>query len=335
MLLSYIIPLYNCGDYIARCLESILNQGLDEAEYEVIVVNDGSTDDGASVVDTFCAEHPNIRLFSQSNSGVGAARNRGIDVARGEYITFVDADDYLLPGGMGMLKNRFLTGEDARPDLFFFISRTVDRHYEAGRYDRFKVPKLLYSGDSAGFVERHGFRWNVWGVLISRNYLYATKVRFGRHVICEDVLFMIELLDSGNGTVGFADLDIYRYVVRDESACTRYDARFMEQSIRSIGEVVAAIKRRKAASRLAAKAFEDRIAGARRNAFFRICSAPRSAARLKKTARKAGLFPLENARGATERFMNVVMTMPGLITLISFPYRYVFLPYIKPFWPRN
>ncbi len=91
---SVVVPLFNKARYVARCLQSILSQ--DFAEFELIVVNDGSTDGGEEVV-AACSD-PRVRLVNQSNAGPGAARNRGIAEATGEYIAFLDADDEWLPG---------------------------------------------------------------------------------------------------------------------------------------------------------------------------------------------------------------------------------------------
>lgn len=89
--LSIIMPVYNKADYVARCLHSILDQ--DYTDYELVIVNDGSTDSSADIIKTFI--DPRIRLFTTINQGVSAARNRGMAEARGEYLMFVDADDYI------------------------------------------------------------------------------------------------------------------------------------------------------------------------------------------------------------------------------------------------
>lgn len=94
-LLSVIIPMYNCGPVIVRCLDSI-----DYPESEILVVDDGSTDNGAQVVTDYAKSHPNVRLIRKENGGVSSARNLGIDEAHGKYLVFVDADDYLSQGGL-------------------------------------------------------------------------------------------------------------------------------------------------------------------------------------------------------------------------------------------
>lgn len=97
MFLSFIIPLYNAERFISEALNSIYNISLDERDFEVVVIDDGSKDDGAEVVKKYARTHRNLRLIQQPNSGASAARNMGIEAAQGEYIWFVDADDRIEP----------------------------------------------------------------------------------------------------------------------------------------------------------------------------------------------------------------------------------------------
>ena len=95
---TIIIPAYNAGKTISLCLDSILNQGF--KALEVIVVNDGSTDNTASVVNEFVSGDYSVSLINQENSGQGNARNNAIKYAKGEYVWFVDSDDTIVPGSL-------------------------------------------------------------------------------------------------------------------------------------------------------------------------------------------------------------------------------------------
>lgn len=95
MLLSIIIPVYNAEKYIDRCISSVVNQSL--KDIEIVLINDGSTDNSLSLCRAWELKDKRIKLISQSNSGVSAARNSGIDVAIGEYLMFLDSDDYMFP----------------------------------------------------------------------------------------------------------------------------------------------------------------------------------------------------------------------------------------------
>lgn len=95
-LISIIIPVYNAEKYINRCIKSIVNQSYQELE--IIVVNDGSTDDSLSICATLAMQDNRIKVISQDNGGVSKARNTGLRLAKGEYVMFLDSDDYMLPG---------------------------------------------------------------------------------------------------------------------------------------------------------------------------------------------------------------------------------------------
>ena len=97
MKLSIIVPVYNVADYLPKCLDSLLVQDLSQNEYEIIVVNDGSTDNSGKIAEEYSKTYSNIILINQENQGLSGARNTGIQNAKGEYVQFVDSDDYLEP----------------------------------------------------------------------------------------------------------------------------------------------------------------------------------------------------------------------------------------------
>src|SRR5690606_32585879 len=103
--LSFLVPLYNKEKYIRKCLLSLLNQDLKLDEFEIIVINDGSIDNSAQVVSDLQERHPNIILLNQKNSGTGATRNNALKHAKGKYINFIDADDFVIENSYKPLLN--------------------------------------------------------------------------------------------------------------------------------------------------------------------------------------------------------------------------------------
>ena len=106
MFLSFIVPVYNAESYIGECLASLLEQDIPKTEYEVICVNDGSRDASPGILQQWQEENHNIVIIHQGNSGVVSARNAGVQAARGDYIWFVDADDFIQPNCLGMLREK-------------------------------------------------------------------------------------------------------------------------------------------------------------------------------------------------------------------------------------
>lgn len=102
-LISIIVPVYNCEAYLEQCLQSILTQTCDSLE--VLLVNDGSVDNSAAICDRAARSDPRVRVFHKTNGGVSSARNLALENARGEFLLFIDADDYVEPGFVaGMVK---------------------------------------------------------------------------------------------------------------------------------------------------------------------------------------------------------------------------------------
>ncbi len=103
--LSIIVPVYNVQDTLVRCVNSLYEQGMDKSEFEVILINDGSTDNSFKIAQDLERRYNNLKLISQKNQGLGGARNTGILASSGKYLTFVDSDDYLVPQKLnGLLK---------------------------------------------------------------------------------------------------------------------------------------------------------------------------------------------------------------------------------------
>jgi len=105
MLVSVIIPVYNVEKYIEKCILSVINNNLQVEDYEIIVVDDESPDQSVSVIRNLMVSNNQIKLISQVNKGLGGARNTGVNKAKGDYVLFLDADDYLKKGALKKIVN--------------------------------------------------------------------------------------------------------------------------------------------------------------------------------------------------------------------------------------
>lgn len=121
MFFSFIIPLYNCEDYISQCLDGIVLSTLPDNSYEILIVNDGSKDKGADICLEYSKKYPKIKLLNQENSGQGTARNHGLQHAQGDYVWFVDADDIVVSSALPVLYNEIK--KDNSWDLISFNYR--------------------------------------------------------------------------------------------------------------------------------------------------------------------------------------------------------------------
>ena len=131
---SIIIPVYNAGGKLHRCLDSILTQSYQN--YECIIVDDGSTDDSAAIKDEYVNENSRFKVFHKKNGGVSSARNYGLNIAKGEWIVFVDSDDYLLPDHISSMMDVVSNDVDLIMIGFRFLhpDKTTEHRYSEEIY---------------------------------------------------------------------------------------------------------------------------------------------------------------------------------------------------------
>ena len=228
LLLSYIIPLYNTEAYIVRCLRSIIAQDLPEGGYEVIVVDDGSTDGGRELVEALAAEHPQVRLLSQTNAGVSAARNKALDAARGRFVQFVDSDDYLTEGMMQSLLQRAI---DESLDVLVFNYNCVDADGNDRPHDRDDNYLSTAAMTGVDYLEHHSMTPYVWRFLVRRDYLNQGNWRFDTSlIVCEDGALIARFLLNAP-RVAHDGSAPYNYASRGDSAMHNPDPEHLKQRI--------------------------------------------------------------------------------------------------------
>lgn len=227
--LTYIVPVCNTRDYVLRCLQSLVSQDIPEPEYEIVVVDDGSTDGSRDIIDAFAREHPRVvKVLSQANAGVSAARNRAIEEARGDYVQFVDSDDYLASGMMVHLLRR-ATELDLDALVFNYQPIDADGHpVQRDRNDNFAS-----AGPMTGveYLDTHVMTPYIWRFLIRREYLNQETLRFNSSlIVCEDGELIARLL-LGATRVAHDELTPYCYVHRGNSAMHSQDKEHLRRRL--------------------------------------------------------------------------------------------------------
>lgn len=218
MKLSIIIPVCNVEQYIGPCLDSIYRQGLHEEEFEVIVVNDGSTDKSMNIVAEIDNQHHNIYVIQQENAGPSVSRNAGMEKAVGEYVLFVDSDDLLMDNGLSLLLQKAL---DTSADMVVADFMRLNDHEISSAYDsRLTDSRIVDKVGYDYYVEDYnpGVGSFIWRILYRRAFLNENHIRLVPGVYYEDIPFLQECYLKARRVIG-VHLLYYIYRIRQRS-CT-------------------------------------------------------------------------------------------------------------------
>ena len=205
MKISVIVPVYNVEEYLDKCLNSLVNQTL--KDIEIIIVNDGSPDNSQLIIDEYTKKYKNIKSYKKGNSGLSDTRNVALAYARGEYVTFVDSDDYVSPF---MYEKMY---EKAKEKDFDIVACDLNYIYP-DKIERVVVdPKSDVNNNKELFIN---FYPTVCTKIFKRELLEKTKLTFKSGVWYEDVEFMYRLFPYIN-SVGVIHEPFYNYVQREKS----------------------------------------------------------------------------------------------------------------------
>lgn len=192
-LITIIIPVYNVEKYLNRCIQSVLNQTY--KNLEIIMVDDGSTDSSPEICDKYEKRDSRIKVIHQSNGGLSDARNSGLEISKGEYVLFIDSDDYV---GTEMIENFYKCLVDTGADTVIggfrrsvrnkieikentFAGKIYDTEYDIKN----NVLKKMLASDGQDQIEM-----SVWKVLFSMDIIRKNHLRFPeRKYLCEDIIF--------------------------------------------------------------------------------------------------------------------------------------------------
>ncbi|MDO4499721.1 MAG: glycosyltransferase [Erysipelotrichaceae bacterium] len=208
MKLSVIVPVYNVEKYLDKCLDSLVCQGIDD--YEIIVVNDGTKDNSQDIIDRYVKEYPNIvRSFIKENGGLSDARNYGIKHATGEYITFLDSDDYV---EKDLYKNMLALTNDGEADL---VVADLQYEFEDGSEESFVKEGLnrVDDNDINSLFLSPLFSWNK---LYKKELFDELKCQYPVGLWYEDIPVTLKFFSSIKN-VAYYSGTAYHYLQRSSS----------------------------------------------------------------------------------------------------------------------
>jgi glycosyltransferase involved in cell wall biosynthesis len=212
-LVSIIIPVYNVELYVEKCINSIINQTYQNIE--IIIINDGSTDNSGNVCHNFESSDARIRFVNQVNKGVSVARNLGLSMAQGEWVYFIDADDYLELNTIELLSNEFESNLDV---IQFGLSVILDEKILRSKHPS-EYKKVFQKTDLFRSIIMKPL--SACLIIVKRSILIHNNIKFNtllKHN--EDSLFVFQILSNCNGLL-FYDKAFYNMQLRSNSVTSR------------------------------------------------------------------------------------------------------------------
>lgn len=237
---SVIVTIYNTKDYLERCIDSVLSQAYDN--FELILVDDGSKDGCADICDRYANKDGRIRVIHKENGGISGARNSGLDIMSGDYVCFIDSDDYVEKELLMKTAYRM----DAGYDICSFCARRIDENnnylydlrfsemikaIDFNKEDRHQIICRDFLSYKAG--------WEVCFEVINTNLIRTNKLRFDEKLVYgEDLSFTVKCLQYADKWIKIPDI-LYNYTMRNESLSLKIKE---EDLLNKIGEVCKSIQ---------------------------------------------------------------------------------------------
>ena len=241
--ISIIIPVYNVERFLERCMQSVLNQTL--KDIEIILVDDQSPDNCPLLCDEYAKNDARVKVVHKQNGGLGLARNSGLDVACGEYVAFLDSDDYVEPETYQIAYERAVADDlDVcyfRHCRFFADGKRVVRHYEEEKFmsrERVLEYMLELIGSTPDEKKQNPYHVSSCMAIFRRSMIEENHIRFvsERVIASEDVIFDLNLLPHAERIVLLPNV-LYNYYVNEQSISRTYDAQKLERFMRLLEEI--------------------------------------------------------------------------------------------------
>lgn len=220
--------MYNAEKFISKCISSIREQNIPSDQYEIIVINDGSTDNSIKIAEDCLKDIEHHTLLTQENQGQASARNKGIALANGKYLMFVDADDWLLPN---TIKKLLVCAEINKTEITFSACRIMSKNGEYHFSNDFPHYEIITEGVYA-LLNDLIIIGSVWGQLYEKQFLKSNNICFASGIKHEDVFFSILCTIRAKRIIS-VDLCTYVYCWNEGSTDRSFDYENFQKAILS------------------------------------------------------------------------------------------------------
>lgn len=338
LLLSIVIPCYNASPTIKETLDCFLSQSREIYNFEIIIVDDGSGDETADIIEKYSREIPNIKYYRKNNGGVSSARNYGLRKASGKYVWFFDADDLLFDESFNKIIHIL---EENEPDILRFGSLTVDANNrkKIDQYNNSSRFTFVYSGRYGDYLRNNAISFACWSYVVKKAVLDCSTISFIESLsMHEDVAWGLDLASNGSDLKFVCvNLRVVKYMVRKHSLVntvnhaanlTHLDATitfanlltsnhwatddFMEISLNSYREGIV--------KKLITKHLSCKLSYHKNKEYSSIIKS---------------YLPVTSEGGKIVSVYRVMCKNIILLSCMQFVYRNVFLRFIKPYMGRN
>ena len=331
MKISIVVPVFNAGKVLKRTIDSILNQGLNRTEYEIILVDDGSSDNSNIICCSYEKAYPRlVRVLTKQNEGVAIARNAGMALAKGDYVYFMDADDYLMPNGFRYLIDNFL---DVDLDVLVFYSSTIKDFNINHKPEGNIAGQIIFDGFGSEYLQSH-WQTFIWTQLFRRSFLDANGITFQNLTISEDVLFNLQLW-SENPRVRIVSSKIYRYINYDShhQLTKRRDSKHLRACIDSQMTLFAFVSHlnHRFKREFGSNNMEIMFQSLLRSFMSRVLSSDLSREEFQSITKKLhelDLLPMKSIQSRNARIMDLLIRNSCFFPIYKFLYQSIFIPFI-------
>ncbi|MEE3415528.1 MAG: glycosyltransferase [Prevotella sp.] len=223
--LSVIIPVYNVEKYISKCIESVFCQGINESTFELIIVNDGTKDKSMELISKIIQWHTNVIVINQENKGLSAARNIGLARALGQYVLFVDSDDFLVGNTLKPLLDVAINSSvDMVMGKFIKLSENQVKSYTPISALKSEIEPRVMLGEEAFVNYLNPRECYVWCTLYRRDFLLDNHIKFLPGIYFEDIPFTVECYLKAEKCISLP-ISFYVYIQHSNSIVSSINAK--------------------------------------------------------------------------------------------------------------